>query len=233
MRHIGSLSVLFVSSLACHAARANEQLPPVEVTADIIGGTATIPVSLMNAFHLGQPPSTPDAAQIDSLSIDMTREQVCQVLRDNKPDNCTTRNYPAAPRIRSASGAAWAGNGCGAGPWTTALGTGYLTVLLPGVFSGDLNRPVQGNPSIDFTAFCNGHDRGYTSFASKQTVDQRFADALHSFCQGSTDQQLCNGFASTYVKAVQKYGVSAYAEDQAQLKCAAWGDSMKKNQCGA
>lgn len=239
MRCFGSLSVLLVSCLSCHAAHADpmppgDPQPPVEVTANYIGGTATIPFFMMSAFHISQQ----EAAHIDDITLDMTKDQVCQTLRDNKPSGCTTQNYPPAPGIQGASrdgtsGAVWAGNGCGADPWSSAEGDIALSILLPGIYSGDLNRPLKGNPSIDFTVICNDHDRGYTSRFSKTFVDNRFSRALDSFCSGSTNQQLCNGFAATYVDAVKKYGPAAYAADQAQLKCAVWGDSMKKNQCGA
>jgi hypothetical protein len=97
--------------------------------------------------------------------------------------------------------------------------------------SGNLNRPVKSNASIDFTSYCNQHDSGYTRNMSKRSVDDRFSMQLHDFCNTSTSQQLCHGFASTYVDAVKKYGDDAYAEDQADLRCAEWGTSMKGNKC--
>jgi hypothetical protein len=236
MRRFATLSVLLASCFASHVVMAQDcspsgSCPPIEVNANTLDGSATIPVFLIPAVQAYSPNHT-NILPIDDQSVDLTKAQICTVLRNNKPAGCTTSNYPAVPRIPSASGATWAGNGCGADPWSSALGAGYLTAMLPGIFSGDLNRPVEGNKSIDFTSFCNNHDRAYTSNASKQFADNQFAKQLQNFCQGSSNQQLCNGFASTYVDAVKQYGAAAYAEDQADLRCAAWGDSMKKDQCG-
>lgn len=237
MRCFGSLSVLTVCCLACYSAHADESLPPVEVTADCIGGTAVLPVSLMGAFHLGQPPNHQEEGHFDDFTLDLTKDQVCQILHDNKPPNCSTSVYPPAPGIKSSSGANWSGNGCGAGstdPLTTML-TSYLLRVFNSNYSGNLNAPIIGRPDIDFTDTCNRHDGWYTSSLTKARADHRFAAALTTQCGGvgdSAGQGACNTASSEYQLAVDKKGQSSYEEDQAQYKCAAWADSMKKDGCG-
>ena len=237
MRCFGSLYVPLVSCLACHSSHADESLPPVEVTADYIGGTATLPVSLMGAFHLGQPPNHQEAGHFDDFTLDMTKDQVCQILHDNKPANCSTSVYPPAPGIKSSSGSSWAGNGCGAGstdPLTTLL-TSYLFSKLNSNYSGNLNAPINGRPDIDFTDTCNRHDGWYTSSLTKQRADNLFARVLTTQCGNvgdSAGQGACNTASAQYQLAVDAKGDKSYAEDQTQYKCAAWADSMKKDGCG-
>ena len=242
MRCIATLSVLLAICFTCHSAIAqqcNPNCPPVEVNASVLGGgSVTIPASLMPAFHLGQPPNSPFAAQLDSLSIDMTKDQVCKILNDNKPANCSATAYPPAPQVKSASGAAWSGNGCGAGstdPFNTWLSS-YLYGKLNDNYSKNLNAPIKGRPDIDFTEACNLHDGWYTSRLTKARADWLFAQKLNSVCGGVSDSAGladCNAAESQYQLAVDKYGDAAYAEDQAQYQCAAWGDSMKKDGCGS
>lgn len=163
---------------------------------------------------------------------DLSRVQVCQVLKQHPPQNCTMSNYPASPGIRSAAGAAWAGNGCGASPMSTAFASVILQRISAGLYSGDLNKPVKRNPAIDFTAICNNHDRGYTSIATKATTDTIFANQLSALCNASPgDVGTCLAFKNAYVLAVKTLGGSAYDQDQKQLACSAWGDSMKKSGC--
>ena len=163
---------------------------------------------------------------------ELSRLQVCQVLKQHPPQNCTMSNYPASPGIRSAAGATWAGNGCGASPMSTAFASAVLQRISAGMYSGDLNKPVKYNPSIDFTAICNNHDRGYTSTAPKATIDAIFANQLSSLCNASpSGVGACLAFKDTYVWAVKTLGGSAYDDDQKQLACSAWGDSMKKSGC--
>lgn len=209
-------------------AYAQPTLPTVEVTATTSdGNSVSIPFfakatgPLSPYMKLGQ----------DGPLLDLTKAQFCSMLAGLKPSNCSTGTYPPAPGIPSASGAAWSGNGCGAGPWSTAFASGGLRTLYGSRYSGDLNHPVAGNPSIDFTNICNQHDKDYTSLVSKQTADNNFANRLSNFCGGSTDPLTCQSFASTFVNAVSNYGMSAYQADQTQLQCAAWGDSMKNSRC--
>ena len=233
MRIVFNMVLVSIALFAGNTALAQQQLPPVEVTASTLSGagpSVIIPFSLIKDMRATK---NTNVAILGDYVTPLDQAQVCSNLKANQPSGCTTSNYAAVPGINSASNAVWKGNGCGADPWSSAAGTAYLEAMLPGVFSGDLNRPVQGNRSIDFTAYCNDHDRGYTSLMPKQTVDNRFSTNLHNFCNQSTSSQLCNGFASTYVEAVSKYGDAAYAEDQADLACAAWGSSMKANKCGS
>lgn len=163
---------------------------------------------------------------------DLTRLQVCQVLKQHPPQNCTMSNYPASPGIPSAAGATWAGNGCGAGPMSSAFASAILKRTSGGKYSGDLNKPVKYNPSIDFTSICNNHDRGYTSVATKKQTDNIFASKLTALCGAApSDRTTCQAFADDYVWAVRNMGDSAYEDDQKQLACSAWGDSMKKSGC--
>ncbi|MGH8040941.1 MAG: hypothetical protein ACREPN_02730 [Rudaea sp.] len=230
-----------MSGLACHTAHADDPapLPPVEVTANVLGGTATIPIYMLPTVNsIIHPPINVTAANIDSMTIDMTKEQVCKMLRDHKPSNCSTSIYPPAPGIKSSSGAIWGGNGCGAGstdPFTTAL-TSALFGKLNSNYSGNLNAPIKGRPDIDFTATCDSHDGWYTSSMTKQRADNLFARALTTQCGNvgdSAGQGACNTVSSEYQYAVDEKGANSYAEDQAQYQCAAWGDSMKKDGCGS
>ncbi|MEO8809143.1 MAG: hypothetical protein ABI386_02705 [Rhodanobacter sp.] len=163
---------------------------------------------------------------------DLNRSQVCEVLRQHPPQNCTISNYPAAPGIPSASGAEWAGNGCGTGPFTSAFVSAALELANLNTYSGDLNKPVKGNPSIDFTSICSEHDEHYTSGVTKAFADRGFQTRLNALCVGaSSGGAACSTFANIYVNSVKNLGASAYEADQAQLRCAAWGDSMKKSGC--
>lgn len=165
-------------------------------------------------------------------STDLTKAQVCKVLKDHPPRNCTTSNYPASPGIPSASGSQWAGNGCGAGAVSSALASVALEGLYGYLYSGDMNKPVRGNPLIDFTSICNMHDELYTNGSEKYFADQFFDRHLKSLCQAATsDGSTCTSFRNTYVWAVKNHGESAYQADQQQLACSAWGDSMKKSGC--
>ena len=101
MRFVTCLPV-FAICFSFQTAHADEQLPPVEVTANIIGGTATVPVFMVPVVHLGQTPNQTSAAQYDSLTLDMTKDQVCEMLRDNKPAKCSADSYPPALGINSA-----------------------------------------------------------------------------------------------------------------------------------
>lgn len=179
---------------------------------------------------------TPNHSSIGDIEFEteLTRQQVCQVLMQHPPQNCTTSNYPASPGIPSAAGATWAGNGCGAGPMSSAFLSMGLGIRYPGLYSGDLNKPIKGNPSIDFTSSCNKHDELYTSGASKSFADAAFGRKLSSVCTAApSDGGTCLAFRDTYVSTVQNYGDSAYAADQQQLACSAWGSSMKKSGCSS
>ncbi|MEO9079057.1 MAG: hypothetical protein ABI268_07055 [Rhodanobacter sp.] len=163
---------------------------------------------------------------------DMSRVQVCQVLGQHPPQSCTTSNYPASPGIPSASGAQWAGNGCGSGPLSSLFASFLLKDLSGGTYSGDLNKPVKYNPSIDFTSICSDHDRNYTSGGTKEFADSRFKRQLESLCNAAlSDGASCMSFKGKYVSVVKNMGGSACADDQKQLACSAWGASMKKSGC--
>jgi hypothetical protein len=99
---------------------------------------------------------------------------------------------------------------------------------------GDLNKPIKGNPSIDFTSSCNKHDEPYTSGASKSFADAAFGRRLSSVCTAApSNGDTCLAFIDTYVSTVQNYGDSAYVADQQQLACSAWGSSVKKSGCSS
>jgi hypothetical protein len=228
--------VLFLLSLFCVSTTISADTPlgAIEVNATTTDGAiVTIPISLLGHFVNQSSPNYKVCGDGGTCVLALDKAAVCSQLKADQPQGCTVTNYPAAPGVSSASGAIWAGNGCGADPWSTAFAAGTLLVMLPGVFSGDLNKPVQNNPSIDFTAICNNHDQGYTSSLPKGIVDNQFNKALTSFCNTSTNAQLCQGFAAAYTSAVDTYGKGAYAEDQAQLACAAWGSAMKGSKCSS
>jgi hypothetical protein len=207
-------------------------LEPVVVTAATSDNfTVFLPADFIPAARLT--PSYRSIGQWD-YSTDLTKAQVCKVLKDHPPQNCMTSNYPASPGIPSASGAQWAGNGCGAGAYTTAFLTAALEARHPFTFSGDLNKPVKGNPSIDFTSSCNKHDEFYTNGAEKGFADLALGRHIKEVCDSAvTDGGLCLAFKDTYVSTVQAHGESAYEADQKQLACSAWGSSMKKSGCSS
>jgi hypothetical protein len=151
--------------------------------------------------------------------------------KDQNGNTCTTNTYPPAPGIPSASGATWGSNGCGASAWTNILATIGLKAKYGSKFSGDLNEPVAGNPSIDFYKQCQQHDMCYTEPYPRGLCDKLFGINLNSFCQGSTDKDACSAFATDYSNAVNSYGQAAFDADQAQLACAEWGQAMKQDQC--
>ncbi|MEO9079768.1 MAG: hypothetical protein ABI268_10700, partial [Rhodanobacter sp.] len=163
---------------------------------------------------------------------DMTRLQVYQVLKQAPPPDCNMSNYPAAPGIPGAGGSEWTANGCGVGAFTTAFASIGLYAKYRGLYSGDMNRPVKGNPSINFGSACNKHDELYTSGNTKAFADQAFQRRLGVACDiALSDKSSCNAFKVTYVSTVKDHAQDAYDADQKELKCAAWGDSMKKSGC--
>lgn len=171
---------------------------------------------------------------IDDHVTDLTSARICQVLRLHPPKSgCTRSNYPASPGIPSASGAAWAGNGCGASPLSSAFASIALSVLYRDRYSGDLDKPVKGDPSIDFTDSCNMHDSAYTGPLLKSTADRIFQSSLEGACLGAPgNRSECYAFAQAYVDAVEtSMGSSAYEEDQQQLACSVWGTSLKQSGC--
>lgn len=175
--------------------------------------------------------------QVDSIGeedfeTDLSRAQICSMLKKHQPLNCTTSNYPASPGIPSSFGAVWAGNGCGAGPLTSAFLSALARYIVPGSYSGDLNKPVKDAPGIDFTAICSAHDAAYTSRSTKAIADMAFERNLGNLCQATGSYRAtCTSFQNAYVYAVGTLGQSAYDADQQQLTCSAWGDSMKKSGC--
>ncbi len=166
-------------------------------------------------------------------------QHVCSVLEQFKPAGCSMSTYPASPGLPSASGASWAPNDCGSGPFGTALGATALAYLsswgyLLGHprFSGDMERPVKDNPSIDFGAYCNDHDHCYAAgVQAKRSCDTAFGTAMHDFCDVSTAPDDCNAYATLYHGTVVAAGQSAYDDAQAAKKCSAWGNAMKANGC--
>ncbi len=145
-------------------------------------------------------------------------------------------NYPAAPGTPSASGAAWAPNGCGSGILSEFYASGGLYIFgsLPGTadFSGDPETPVKGNPSIDFGAFCNAHDYCYAAgLLSRAQRDSNFEDDMSVFCETSSAPADCQDYAGKYSIAVSYAGGTAYDDVQAAKKCSAWGNAMKANGC--
>jgi len=173
--------------------------------------------------------SGPDAGCV----LDLTVAQVCSILKSQQPPNCSVTTYPPAPGIPSASGATFSGNGCGAGIWSSVFATIGLYAKYGSRFSGDLNEPVAGNPSIDFTHTCMAHDSCYSGFfPGKAGCDNQFMNSLyHTLCDHSTDSSSCYDFAMDYVNAVAYHGDDAYAQDQAARACTVWGASMKFDKC--
>lgn len=229
----GALSTVIALAIAvvgiANAADVTN-LPKVVVTATTSDNFVVfLPAEFIPAAKL-----EPLFASMDETdySTELTKLQVCQVLKQHQPQNCTASNYPASPGIPSASGAQWAGNGCGSGAMSTAFASLALYARYPGLYSGDLNKPIKGNPSIDFTSSCNKHDELYTSGASKSFADSAFGRRLTNICTSApSDGGICLAFKDSYVSAVQNHGDSAYAADQQQLACSAWGSSMKKSGC--
>ena len=221
--------ILVVAAIGIANAKVTD-LPGVTVTATTSDFMeVSVPVDYMEVIRLQR-----DIASItDTIYVtDMSRLQVCQVLRQHPPENCTTINYPASPGIPAAGGVEWAGNGCGAGAISTAFLSIGLSFRYPGLYSGDLNKPIKGNPSIDFTISCHNHDRDYTSPKTKAMADARFERNLTSVCTSAlSDGGTCLAFKDTYVSTVRERGASAYEADQRQLACSVWGDSMKKSGC--
>jgi hypothetical protein len=227
---IFTVVVLAVGASGSAKATDTTTFPTVRVTATTSDKFVVyLPADFIPSAKLR--PSYSSIGETD-FETDLSRMQVCQVLRQHPPQNCTTSNYPASPGIPSASGAEWAGNGCGSGPMSTAFASMGLEILHPGLYSGDLNKPVKGNPSIDFTSSCNKHDELYTSGVSKSFADSVLRTRLSNVCSHALgDGDTCLAFRDTYVSTVQSHGGSAYAADQQQLACSAWGDSMKKSGC--
>lgn len=221
------LAAVFVGIVNAQDVTDLERVVVTATTSDNV--IVSIPVDYMEIARYQR--------QFDSISdtdyvTDMSRAQVCQMLKQHPPQNCTMSNYPASPGIPSAAGATWAGNGCGAGPRSTFFASAILEQSAQGIYSGDLNKPVKNNPSIDFTAICSEHDRGYTSAAPKAITDSRFGDQLTALCSvAPSDGGYCTSFGNIYVYAVKYGGGGAYDQDQKQLTCSAWGDSMKKSGC--
>lgn len=161
-----------------------------------------------------------------------SRLQVCEVLRQHPPQNCTTRTYPASPGIPSASGAEWAGHGCEPGTSMNLFVSIVLKSLNAGTYTGDMNRPVRYNPSIDFGSSCNAHERHYTSSTSKDVADAGFEHQLAMLCNAAlSDRASCMSFKDKYVWVIKNLGDSLYEADQKEKACSAWGDSMKKSGC--
>lgn len=166
------------------------------------------------------------------FATDLSRLQVCEVLREHPPQNCTTSTYPASPDIPSAAGAEWGGHGCEPSTSINIFVSVVLKRLSTGVYTGDMNKPVRYNPSIDFGGICNAHERHYTSSASKGVADASFEHQLAMLCNAAlSDRASCISFKDKYVWVVKNLGGSAYESNQKELACSAWGESMKKSGC--
>jgi hypothetical protein len=153
-------------------------------------------------------------------------------LKKAQPGGCSTTTFPAASGLPSALGLPFSGNGCGADPDTSFIGDLILKASING-FSGDLNRPVQGDGAIDFTGACNNHDKCYTSMHTQLSCDTQLGQTLLSICGrvGPVFGPTCVTLANAYTEAVNDFGSAAYIADQKDLKCSAWGNSMKANGC--
>ena len=225
------LIILLAVIALCETARSQTTLPSIEVWASTTDGAS---VMIPGGMVVGVFATSMRRSPLDSNdTIALTKQQVCSTLKANPPPNCSITTYPPAPNIPSASGAIFSGNGCGSGIWSNVFASIGLNVKYGGRYSGDLNAPVAGNKSIDFTSSCMKHDSCYSgSFPGKNGCDTQFMNNLeHGLCDGSTDKNSCYDFAMDYVDAVTYHGDAAYAEDQENLRCAAWGYSMKQNQC--
>lgn len=227
-----SLVVLALAGVFGGAASATTTLETVRVTATTSDNFIVfIPTEFIPAARLKRSFASIGEADYETK---LSRSQICQLLKKHPPQNCTTSTYPASPGIPSASGARWSGNGCGAGPMSTALASFVLKHAYSGMYSGDLNKPVKGNPSIDFTSVCNLHDSLYTSIATKSYADSKFGQGLVAICGAApVNRNECLAFKNLYVSAVEKFGNSAYTDDQQQLACSVWGDSMKRSGCAS
>jgi hypothetical protein len=227
-------ALFLVGMLGSGLALAFEELPTITVTASTSDGQpVALPFFLINAAQMKYTARSPYRLPDTDGYVSMTKAEFCAALSNSKPDNCSMLSYPATPWSSSSSGASWSGNGCGADPWSTAFGAGYLSLKYGSLFSGDLNRPVAGNPGIDFTSICNNHDRCYTTpNRAQSTCDGSFATSLNNFCTNSTDPTNCSKFDTDYKQAVTDYGADAFDEDQTDLKCGSWGAAMKDDRCG-
>jgi hypothetical protein len=228
------MSLLLITLFASNGAFAQnpQKLPDVVVTATTLDGASVmIPFFLMQTMYvqLKHDVATIDA---DNYSTTLTKAQVCSKLKANQPTNCSMGTYPAAPGMPNALGLPFAGNGCGADPYSSFIADRLLTVFGKG-YSGNLNRPVTADSAIDFTGACNNHDGCYTSPQTKLSCDTQLGKELLAICSkaGPAFGPTCVTFSNIYTEAVNEKGDAAYYADQKDLKCSTWGNSMKANKC--
>lgn len=178
--------------------------------------------------------SAPPLDDVSDVPVD--KNKMCQRLKNSKPSGCGD-TAPPAPWVNTTLSvyAAQHANGCG------AEDSGLMAALLVAaggifhpVFSGNLNKPWQGNP-LDFTGTCNEHDACYAAAAPKPLCDVDFHQGLSGLCrdfaEGSESRNICDGFANAYAGAVQTSGQSAYNAALANMQCALWNKNMEQNGC--
>lgn len=222
---------VFACMSLCGMAAADTTLGTITVTGTTSDGhSIAVPFFMYGTPHVLPPAYA--SIPYDGIEIEMTQEQYCSALKAKKPANCSLATFPAAQGFPSANGGSFHGNGCGADPYSSAIGSAILSGLYGDWYSGDLNKPIKGNPSIDFTPYCNQHDEDYTGPMTKAQADNKFAESLKSYCATSGDYTLCSSFANDYVATV-KSGLAngAYEADQAVFNCSVWGNSMKESGC--
>lgn len=234
MRFASRMSLVLITLFASNGAFAQnpQKLPDVVVTATTLDGASVmIPFFLMQTMYvqLKHDVATIDA---DDYSTSLTKAQVCSKLKASQPTDCSMGTFPSAPGLPNAQGLPFAGNGCGADPYSSFIGDQLLKAFEK-KYSGDLNRPVAQNSAIDFTAACNNHDGCYTSLIPQGKCDSWLGRDLLGVCATAASNSVttCNAFASYYTLAVSKKGAEAYYADQKNLKCSTWGNSMKANKC--
>jgi hypothetical protein len=232
MRIVFNMVLVSIALLAGNTALAQQQLPPVEVTASTLGGAGASVLVPFYMMQYMQVKKNTNVAVIADYVTPLSQTQVCSNLKKAQPAGCSMGTYPAAPGLPSAQGLSFSGNGCGADAFSSFIGDQLLAAFANG-YSGNLNRPVAGDKAIDFTNACNDHDGCYTSLITKGKCDSRLGQNLLSICGNAASDfvSTCNSFASYYTLAVTKEGDAAYQEDQKDLQCSSWGNSMKANGC--
>jgi len=189
--------------LICSSASAEIPTLPV-VTSN--GWSVRLPASLVRSGTVpvtrGGPVS--NEAPMFEDQTPWTKEQVCKAIKDNAPKGCNVNNFAPAPGISSPTQGDWTPNGCGPGGWRNAFLGGIMENIYGDSFTGDLDRPIKADRSINFKTACDSHDACYTSWTSKNTCDQNFSTALNQACNGKGNS--CSSFAKTYGDAVRDYG---------------------------
>ncbi|WP_395642149.1 hypothetical protein [Rudaea sp.] len=157
--------------------------------------------------------------------------------------NCNLTAYPAIPGFTAypggSLGAAYAANGCGAGPISTAFASMSQNLIHLGEYSHNFDRPVKGYPNLSFAAACGAHDACYTTANNpRNSCDLAFRNEMYRVCENADNSDTyatCHSFATTYYNGVATFGTNAYDSDQRDVACNQLGRAYndKKNHCTA